>query len=108
VESPATVLRGFLLTIENPEAKGEIFIELNVGGCDLELVTTAENGLRILDAGDPYHPSLLGQVSFLGWVEGVHVAGDYDYVANTWTGVRCIDIRDPTRPALVDTWNALQ
>jgi hypothetical protein len=82
-------------------------IELKLGRWDLELATTTQNGLHVLDAGDPYHPVLLGQVSFLGWVGGVHLAGDYAYVANTWTGVRSVDVRDPSRPGLVDTWNAL-
>jgi hypothetical protein len=74
---------------------------------DLEIATTQENGLHIVDVTDPYRPSLLGKIAFLGWVEGVHVAGDYAYVANTGTGVRSIDTRDPKKPVLVDAWNHL-
>jgi hypothetical protein len=82
-------------------------IELKLPGHDLEFATTTQNGLHIVDTTAPYYPELLGKASFLGWVEGVHVAGDYAYVANTGTGVRSIDIRDPMKPALVDVWNAL-
>jgi hypothetical protein len=83
--------------------------QIEIGGSqdDMEIVTTQENGLHIVDTTDPYRPALLGKIAFLGWVEGVHVAGDYAYVANTGTGVRSIDIRDPKQPVLVDAWNRL-
>ena len=80
-------------------------IELKLPENELELATTRENGLHIVDTTDPYHAELLGKASFLGWVEGVHVRGEYAYVANAGTGVRSIDVRDPGRPVLVDTWN---
>ena len=41
-------------------------IELKLPEKDLELATTMENGLHILDTTDPYHPELLGKASFLG------------------------------------------
>jgi hypothetical protein len=82
-------------------------IEIRGPQDDVEIATTQENGLHVIDATDPYKPSLLGKIAFLGWVEGVHVAGDYAYVANTGTGVRSIYIRDPEQPVLVDAWNYL-
>jgi hypothetical protein len=82
-------------------------IEIRRSRDDLEIATTQENGLHVIDATDPYRPTVLGKIAFLGWVEGVHVTGDYAYVANTGTGVRSIDIRDPKKPVLVDAWNAL-
>ena len=82
-------------------------IEIRRSQDDLEIATTRENGLHVVDATDPYRPSLLGKIAFLGWVEGVHVTGDYAYVANTATGVRSIDTRDPKKPVLVDAWNRL-
>jgi hypothetical protein len=82
-------------------------IELRRSEDDLELATTMENGLHIVDTSDPHRPELLGKISFLGWVEGVHVAGNYAYVANTGTGVRAIDIRNPKQPVLVDAWNRM-
>ena len=82
-------------------------IEIRGSQGDLEVATTKENGLHIVDATDPHRPVLLGKIAFLGWVEGVHVADDCAYVANTGTGVRSIDIRDPKQPVLVDAWNRL-
>jgi hypothetical protein len=82
-------------------------IELRGPQDDLEIATTRENGLHIIDVTDPYRPSLLSKIAFLGWVEGVHVDGECAYVANTGTGVRSVDIHDPSQPTLVDAWNRL-
>jgi hypothetical protein len=68
---------------------------------------TVENGLHILDTRDPYAPSLLGKVNFVGMVEGVHVADDVVYVANACQGVRSIDVRDPKNPVLIDSFGEL-
>ena len=81
-------------------------IELEIRDVTIWEVSTRENGLHIVDTTNPYSPSLISEVNFLDWVEGVHVAGDFAYVANTWTGVRSIDIRDLEKPVLVDTFNA--
>lgn len=70
-------------------------------------IFTRENGLHIVDARDPYSPLLAGKCSFLGWVEGVHVAGSFAYVANAFNGVRSCDIRDLEHPVLADTFSAL-
>lgn len=64
-----------------------------------------ENGLYIIDARNPYSLSTIGKVHFPDWVEGVHVAGDYAYVANTFAGVRSLDVRHLDRPVLVDTFD---
>jgi hypothetical protein len=64
-----------------------------------------ENGLHIVDTRDPYAPVLIGKVHFRDWVEGVYVAGDDAYVANTWLGVRSLDIQYPDHPILIDTFN---
>jgi hypothetical protein len=64
-----------------------------------------ENGLHIVDTRDPHSPVLIGKVHFPDWVEGVYVAGDYAYVANTWLGVRSLDVRHLDRPLLVDTFD---
>jgi hypothetical protein len=82
-------------------------IEIRGAGADLELATTLENGLHVVDVRDPHEPTLRGKLSFLGWVEGVHLSGYYAYVANTGTGVRSIDVRDPRRPVLTSAWHAL-
>lgn len=70
-------------------------------------VPTVENGLHVLDTRDPYSPLPVGRASFPGMVEGVYVAGDIAYVANAFLGVRSIDVGDPERPVLIDTFSAL-
>jgi hypothetical protein len=74
-------------------------------GSEFLKISTIENGLHIFDATDPYSLILLGKARFLDWPEGVLVAGNIAYVANTWTGARSIDINDPTQPYIVDTFN---
>jgi hypothetical protein len=63
-----------------------------------------ENGLHILDGHDPYAISIVGKLHFPDWVEGVHIAGDVAYVANTWSGARSVDLRQPDNPLLVDSF----
>jgi hypothetical protein len=61
-----------------------------------------ENGLHILDVSDPYSPNVMSKLPFEDWVEGIFVAIDYAFVANTYSGVRSIDISDLRNPRLVD------
>jgi hypothetical protein len=82
-------------------------LEWKVQGEAVWEIFTRENGLHIVDARDPYSLSLAGKCSFLGWVEGVHVAGSSAYVANAFNGVRSCDIRDPEHPVLADTFSVL-
>jgi len=80
------------------------FVYFTMGG-GIANLSTIENGLHILDVTDRYRPKPLGKVSFLDWPEGVYVTEDFAYVANTFTGVRSVDIQNPARPFLVDTFN---
>jgi len=80
-------------------------IKLEIQGEIIWEVFTIENGLHMVDTTNPYSPSLISKINFLDWVEGVHVAGDFVYVANTGTGVRSIDIRDLEEPVLLDIFN---
>lgn len=66
-----------------------------------------ENGLIVLDVRDPSAPRVLGECNFLGWVEGVCVAGRYAFVTSTSSGVRLIDISDPAQPRLVDSFGPI-
>ena len=63
-----------------------------------------ENGLHILDAHDPYAISPIGKLSFPDWVEGVHAVGNVAYVANTFSGARSVDIRNPDNPRPIDSF----
>jgi hypothetical protein len=67
-----------------------------------------ENGIYVIDAQDPYSPAVIGKVAFPDWIEGVHVAGDYAFLANTLSGVRSLDIRQPDHPLLVDRFGLSQ
>jgi hypothetical protein len=66
-------------------------------------VADSLRGLVVLDID--------GDAPVITWIQragaagGVHVVGDLAFVANTETGVRAIDVRDPSRPVLIDTWN---
>lgn len=59
------------------------------------------NGLMVMDVKNPRKPTLLATVPFGGWVEGVCLFRNFAYVANTQSGVRCVDVSDPKSPKLV-------
>ncbi len=63
-----------------------------------------ENGLIIVDARNPRALKVRGKCTFADWVEGVCLAGHQAFVANTYTGVRSIDVRDPDHPQLTDSF----
>jgi hypothetical protein len=67
-----------------------------------------ENGLRILDAHNPYAISVIGKLSFPDWVEGVHTTEGAAYIANTFSGARSVDIRHPDDPLLIDSFTLRQ
>jgi hypothetical protein len=71
------------------------------------VIPTIENGFHILDTRNPYSPVILGKVRFQGMVEGVHLADEIAYVANAFLGVRSIDVSNPPKPVLIDSFNAL-
>jgi len=64
-----------------------------------------ENGLHIVDTRDPYAPALIGKVHFRDWVEGVYVGDGRAFVANTWSGIRSLDVHHLDRPTLVDSFD---
>lgn len=67
-----------------------------------------ENGLIIIDAQNPRSLRVKGKCTFLGWVEGVCLAGDYAFITNTGSGVRSIDISHPNHPHLVDSYGPIR
>ncbi len=76
-------------------------------GSEFLKISTIENGLHIFDATNPCSPKLISKTRFLDWPEGVVLAGNLAYVANTWTGARSIDLNDPNQSYVVDTFNQL-
>ena len=82
-------------------------LEFKAGGEQIEFATTLDNGLHIIDTTDPYASKLIGKVNFMGWVEGVHIAGKYVYIANGFNGVRSIDVDDLANPSIIDSFLSL-
>ena len=60
--------------------------------------------LITLDVAQPNAPRLLGMSQVLpGAVLGVQVAGGYAYVTTLYSGLHILDVRDPTRPTVVNS-----
>ena len=58
--------------------------------------------LTILDISNEQDPLIVGKtLPFPGIVRDVTVVGDYAYVANSWGGLRIINVADPTTPVEV-------
>jgi hypothetical protein len=67
-----------------------------------------DSGLIVLDTHDPKSPKLKGRCAFAGNVEGVCPAGHYLFIANTLSGIRSVDIRDPNHLKLVDSFGSTE
>jgi len=67
-----------------------------------------ENGLLVIDGRNPKHLKVIGRCTFRGWVEGVCLADKYLFVTNTGYGVRSINVSDPQRPHLVDSYGPMK
>jgi len=70
-------------------------------------VTTSQycqgGALRVVDATDPAHPELVGELAILGDTYVVTVSGTYAYLAEgcRYEGLEVIDISDPRNPRRV-------
>ncbi len=67
-----------------------------------------DNGLIVLDVRDPKSPQVKGKCAFAGNVEGVCLAGHCLFIANTLSGIRSVDIRDPNHLKLVDSFGSTE
>lgn len=67
-----------------------------------------ENGLFIIDTNNPKSIKVRGKCNFMDWVEGVCVTGNYAFITNTASGIRSIDISDPNKPRLVDSFGPIE
>ncbi len=65
------------------------------------------NAFFILDVKDPARPVELGRLDFAGsytdWFRSLTVDGDYAYTANSFNGLKVIDVREPGSPRVVGT-----
>ncbi|HQN97480.1 MAG TPA: hypothetical protein PLM61_13970 [Thermoanaerobaculales bacterium] len=57
--------------------------------------------LLVLDVSDPESPQLLGSVTLPELVEAIAAAGSHVYVANGMSGLRIIDVSNPSAPVEV-------
>ena len=67
-----------------------------------------ENGLIVVDARKLDSLKELGRCCFLGWVEGVCLSGAHAFVANTFSGVRSVNIAEPAKPLLKDSFGPIR
>lgn len=65
------------------------------------------NGLHILDATDPYRLKVLQVLPLADWVEGVSVAGNLAFVANTYSGVWSAEVSPSREAFLIDHFSRL-
>lgn len=63
---------------------------------------TEQNGMYTLDISENGKMQVQGRVRIGGWPEGICLCGSYAFVANTYYGIRSLDITDPELPRLVD------
>ena len=61
---------------------------------DFVYVADWSNDLTIVDAADPYNPSIIGNVGFDGSGRKVRIFGDYAYVTGSY-GIHIVDISSP-------------
>jgi len=61
---------------------------------DFVYVAAWSNDLTIVDAADPYNPSIIGNVGFDGSGRKVRIFGDYAYVTGSY-GIHIVDISSP-------------
>jgi hypothetical protein len=58
--------------------------------------------LRVFDiTTDPANPSLVGSLSMSNEAEAVFVIGNYAYIANSYDGLRVVDVTTPSSPSSV-------
>jgi len=57
------------------------------------------NRLRVVDVSQPNAPQVVGSLSLAGWIMGLHVSGNYAYLADYTSGrLRVVDISNPAQP----------
>jgi hypothetical protein len=67
---------------------------------------TNPTGMVTVDVTFPEEPRVAGRLGGLGEVYNVYVARTYAYLAAGADGVAIVDVTNPERPSLVETWNA--
>ena len=97
-----TKLKGFLSSKESSnESEYSILISvisiLGVLVCALSVYIYSEEKLRTT-ATDPDE---IGFYVTPGWAEDVALAGDYAYIADLDSGLRIVDVSEPTSPSEV-------
>lgn len=68
-------------------------------------IADGEQGLRLIDMGNPALPLVIAALDTPGVARGVAVAGTIAYVADGAAGLTLIDISTPAAPAIIATLN---
>ncbi|MBO8166587.1 MAG: leucine-rich repeat domain-containing protein, partial [Kosmotoga sp.] len=68
---------------------------------DIIVATGGSEGIFIFDVSDPSNPIQVGHLDADGYAVGVHVSGNYAYVADRKNGLVIVDITAPTNPVQV-------
>ena len=66
--------------------------------------TTNSMEMLCIDVSDPFNPSVVGTSTGLAVVNDMEIEGNFLYAA-TSSGLRTIDVSDPTSPVLLDTYD---
>ncbi len=62
------------------------------------------NRLRVVDVSQPNAPQVVGSLSLAGWIMGLHVSGNYAYLADA--NLRVVNISNPANPTLFGSFDA--
>jgi len=67
---------------------------------DLAYLAAGSNGLRIIDASDPYALAEIGVSGSPGYSRDVALVAGFAYLADGFNGLQIVDVSDPAFPAL--------
>ena len=88
--------------LELPELSFDMFIS----GDYAYLFLTDDAGFYIINISDPLNPAIEGNCDLpvgISQNKGIHVTGNYAYVANGTEGLKVIDVSNPSNPGVVAT-----
>ncbi len=63
------------------------------------------DGLIIIGISDPENPTFISQLYCQGQGEGIHISGNYAYLADGESGLQIIDVSDPSNPTFAASYD---
>lgn len=76
---------------------------------DYAYVADGEEGLRVINVGNPIDPSFEANFNTSGFTQAVYVQGGYCYLADGTNGLQIVDVSNPSAPDAAgwfDTWGS--